>query len=151
MVVLLTRPFAHDQPFLLNLRQAQACRDAYRKPVLIGLWLTMELAIAATDLAELIGSATALNLLFGIPIWAGVIITSLDVLLLLAWTAQRMRLLEAFIFVMVAFIAVCFAIELSTVHPSWEHVFYGFVPKPAIITDASLLYLGIGILGESHH
>jgi manganese transport protein len=109
----------------------------------------MELAIAATDLAELIGSATALNLLFGIPVWAGVIITSLDVLLLLAWTTKRMRLLEAFIFALVAFIAVCFAIELSTVHPSWGHVFYGFVPKPAIITDSSLLYLGIGILGES--
>lgn len=109
----------------------------------------MELAIAATDLAELIGSATALNLLFGIPIWAGVIITSLDVLLLLAWTTQRMRLLEAFIFALVAFIAVCFAIQLGTVRPVWGQVFYGFVPKPAIISDGRLLYLGIGILGES--
>jgi manganese transport protein len=108
----------------------------------------MKLAIAATDLAKLIGSATALLLLFGIPIWAGVLITCGDVLVLLAYTSRNMRMLELLIFVLVAFIAACFTVQLTAVQPDWGSVFQGYIPRPALITDAKLLYNGVGILGK---
>lgn len=108
----------------------------------------MELAIAATDLAEMLGSATALYLLFGLPIWAGVLITCADVLLLLACSAKRMRLLEAMIFGLIALIAACFAVQLSAVKPDWSQVMSGFIPRPIIVTDPGTLYIAISMLGK---
>eukprot|EP00611_Tribonema_gayanum_P005696 TRINITY_DN1490_c0_g1_i1.p1 TRINITY_DN1490_c0_g1~~TRINITY_DN1490_c0_g1_i1.p1 ORF type:complete len:434 (+),score=146.55 TRINITY_DN1490_c0_g1_i1:174-1304(+) len=128
---------------------AQACRHAYRPAVSRALWVLMELAIAATDLAELIGSATALYLLFRIPIWAGVLITGVDVLLILMFSGRSMRIIEAIVFLMVALIAACFAVQLAAVQPNWSDVGRGFIPSGQIVTDPDVLYLAIGIMGAT--
>jgi manganese transport protein len=128
---------------------AQACRDHYSRPVNLVLWVLCEIAIAACDLAEVIGSAIALNLLFGIPLLWGVCITAVDVLLILLLQHRGFRWLEAFVIVLVATIGACFAIELVLAQPALGELFRGFIPTTDIISDSTKLYIAIGILGAT--
>jgi manganese transport protein len=128
---------------------AQACRDRFPRPVAIGLWGLAEIAIAATDLAEVIGSAIALHLLFGLPLGAGVVLTSLDVLIVLYLQQHRFRFVEALVVLLIAGIGGCFAIELAFSRPDLAGVLSGLVPVKALLTDRQMLYLAIGILGAT--
>src|SRR5919202_4093715 len=114
---------------------AQACRDHYSKPVSMFLWVICELAIAACDLAEVIGTAIALNLLFGIPLIWGVCLTAFDVLLILLLQNKGFRYLEAFVVALVATIGVCFAAELVMAQPVVAEVARGLVPTAQIVTN----------------
>jgi len=128
---------------------AQACRDHYSRPVSFGLWVLCEIAIAACDLAEVIGSAIALNLLFGIPLIWGVCLTALDVLLILALQNRGFRYLEAFIIALVLIIGACFALELVLARPDVGAVVRGLIPTTQIVTNPAMLYIAIGILGAT--
>ncbi len=128
---------------------AQACRDHYSRPVSLGLWVLCEIAIAACDLAEVIGSAIALNLLFGIPLPWGIAITALDVLVILYLQNRGFRLLEALVIVLIATIAGCFLFEILISKPDAMGVLKGFVPRPSILADPDKLYIAIGILGAT--
>ncbi|MGH7629146.1 MAG: Nramp family divalent metal transporter [Gemmatimonadales bacterium] len=128
---------------------AQACRDHYSRPVSFGLWVLCEIAIAACDLAEVIGSAIALNLLFGIPLIWGVCLTALDVLLILLLQHKGFRWLEAFVISLVIIIGVCFAVELALAKPSIAAIAGGLIPSPQIVTNPAMLYIAIGILGAT--
>jgi manganese transport protein len=128
---------------------AQACRDAYSRPVSLALWVLAELAIAATDLAEVIGTAIALNLLFGMPLWLGVLLTVFDVVLLLALQQRGFRVLEALVIALVATVGACFVFELVLAQPAWGDVARGFIPTSRIVTDPEMLYLAMGILGAT--
>ena len=128
---------------------AQACRrllpDAWRIP----LWLLAEVAIVACDLAELVGSAIALQLLFGLPLPWGVALTAGDTLLLLALQHFGLRRLEALIIALVAMVGACFAWELALLKPNWMQVAAGFVPQPSVLRDGQQLYIAAGILGAT--
>jgi manganese transport protein len=128
---------------------AQACRDHYSRPVSFALWVGCEIAIAACDLAEVIGSAIALNLLFGIPLLWGVCLTALDVLLILALQHRGIRWLEAFIIALIVTIGVCFAVELAMARPAIAAMLGGLVPRAEIVTNPAMLYIAIGILGAT--
>ena len=128
---------------------AQACRDHYSKPVVWALWILCEIAIAACDLAEVIGSAIALNLLFHIPLPVGVAITGLDVLLLLYLQNKGVRVLEGLVITLVFSVGACFAFEMLLARPDYLGVLGGFVPTMDIITDHEKLYIAIGILGAT--
>jgi manganese transport protein len=128
---------------------AQACRDHYSRRTSFVLWVLCEVAIAACDLAEVIGSAIALNLLFGIPLIWGVCLTALDVLLILLLQHRGFRYLEAFIIALVVTIGACFALELVLARPDLGAVARGFVPTPQIVTNPNMLYIAIGILGAT--
>eukprot|EP00243_Klebsormidium_subtile_P013400 TRINITY_DN879_c0_g1_i5.p1 TRINITY_DN879_c0_g1~~TRINITY_DN879_c0_g1_i5.p1 ORF type:complete len:495 (+),score=61.26 TRINITY_DN879_c0_g1_i5:418-1902(+) len=128
---------------------AQACREAYPRWVNYSLWIIAEVAITATDLAEVIGAAIALNLLFGIPLWAGVLVTSVDALFILLVGLHNFRLFELLIFLLVATIAGCFAYELAAVGPDWGKVATGLLPHSSILTNPDQLYIGLGILGAT--
>ena len=128
---------------------AQACRDHFSRPVSFGLWVICELAIAACDLAEVIGSAIALNLLFGIPLLVGVCITALDVLLVLFLQNKGFRYIEALVITLIAVIGGCFAWELLASRPDMVGIAKGFLPSPKIVTDIGMLYIAIGILGAT--
>jgi manganese transport protein len=128
---------------------AQACRDHFSTPVVWALWVLCEVAIAACDLAEVIGSAIALNLLFGIALPVGVLITGLDVLLLLYLQNKGVRVLEALVITLVATVGLCFAFELVLARPDAAGVARGFLPSLDIVTDREKLYIAIGILGAT--
>jgi manganese transport protein len=128
---------------------AQACRDSFSKPTVIALWIICEIAIAACDLAEVIGSAIALNLLFGIPLVAGVAITVLDVLLILYFQGKGFRTIEAIVASLILIIFVCFGYEIAVSNPSISGILGGLVPTTKVITDPSMLYVAIGILGAT--
>lgn len=128
---------------------AQACRDSYPAPVSFSLWVLAELAIVATDLAEVIGTAIGLQLLFGIPLAYGVIITALDVFLVLYLQNKGFRWIEAFVITLLAVIAICFVAQLALARPDVAGVMGGFVPRPEIVTDPAMLYLALGILGAT--
>jgi manganese transport protein len=128
---------------------AQACRDAYSRPTSIALWLFAEVAIAACDLAEVIGSAIALQLLLHIPLLIGVILTSLDVLIVLYLQHSGFRRLEAVVVTLIATIGLCFLFELVLAHPNLRAVAHGFVPRGSIVTDPGQLYIAISILGAT--
>ncbi|MDQ0087302.1 manganese transport protein [Paenibacillus anaericanus] len=128
---------------------AQACRDNYSKPTVIALWLLCELAIAATDLAEVIGAAIALNLLFGLPIIYGVMITAVDVLLILLLQNKGFRSLEIFVVVLIATIGICFGIDLFLTKPDLGSVALGYIPSAQILSNPQMLYIAIGILGAT--
>src|SRR5579863_5235857 len=128
---------------------AQACRESYSKPVAIALWIVCEIAIAACDLAEVLGSAIALKLLFGLPLLAGVIITGLDVLIVLALQGRGFRLVEAFVITLIASIAACFAYEIFFARPLWLDAAWGFLPRAEILRNREMLYIAIGILGAT--
>jgi manganese transport protein len=128
---------------------AQACRDHYSRPVSLGLWLLAEVAIAATDLAEVIGSAIALNLLFGLPLIWGVSLTALDVLFVLYLQQYRFRIVEALVVLLILGIAGSFAVQLALARPDVGAVLASLVPGPVIVRDPNVLYLAIGILGAT--
>ena len=114
---------------------AQACRDAYPRAVSYPLWLLAELAICATDLAEVIGTAIALNLLFGMPLEIGVVVTALDVFVILWLQNKGFRWIEAFIITLLGVIAMCFGVQIALADPDWGHVIRGFAPTTEIITN----------------
>jgi manganese transport protein len=128
---------------------AQACRDSYSKPTTIALWVVAEVAIAACDLAEVVGAAIALQLLFGIPLAWGVGLTALDVLIILYVQRLGFRYVEAIVVALVVGIAACFALELAMAKPSLVGIFAGFVPTPEIARNPQMLYIAIGILGAT--
>jgi len=128
---------------------AQACRDHYPRPVALLLWLLCEVAICATDLAEVIGSAIALNLLFGLPLVVGVCLTALDVLLILFLQNKGFRYLEAVVIALITVIGGCFLLEILFSRPAVGEVLGGFVPRPEILRNPEMLYVAIGILGAT--
>ncbi|MFL5580290.1 MAG: Nramp family divalent metal transporter [Gemmatimonadaceae bacterium] len=128
---------------------AQACRDHYSRPTNLALWFLCEIAIAACDLAEVIGAAIALNLLFGIPVAWGVLITSLDVMLVLLLQNKGFRLIEALVIALVATVGVCFVFEIVLARPDAAGVARGFVPTAEILRRPEMLYVAIGILGAT--
>jgi manganese transport protein len=128
---------------------AQACRDTYSRPVTFALWILCEIAIAACDLAEVIGAAIALNLLFGLPLIWGVLLTALDVLLVLFLQHRGFRYVEALVVGLIVAIAGSFAIELWLAQPVWGQVAAGFIPQTEIIKNPEMLYIAIGILGAT--
>ncbi|MBX7139037.1 MAG: Nramp family divalent metal transporter [Oligoflexia bacterium] len=128
---------------------AQACRDHYSKPVTILLWILCEIAISACDLAEVIGSAIALNLLFGLPLVWGVLITAMDVMLVLFLQSRGFRTIEAIVAALILTIGGCFFYELLAARPEFYPILSGFIPRPEIITNPSMLYIAIGILGAT--
>jgi manganese transport protein len=128
---------------------AQACRDHYSMPVNVTLWLLCEIAIAACDLAEVIGTAIALNLLFHLPIAWGVAVTALDVLLVLYLQHKGFRLLEALVIALIVTVGACFLFEIVISRPDLGSVIRGFVPSPEILRNRDMLYIAIGILGAT--
>ena len=128
---------------------AQACRDHYSPPVAFAQWILCEIAIAACDLAEVIGTAIALNLLFGIPMPWGIAITALDVFLILYLQNKGFRLVEALVVALIGTVGLCFLFEIIISSPEWGAVLRGFVPQTSIVTDRTQLYIAIGILGAT--
>ncbi|MGQ0527510.1 MAG: Nramp family divalent metal transporter [Alphaproteobacteria bacterium] len=128
---------------------AQACRRNYPKPVSFALWILCEIAICACDLAEIIGTAIALNLLFGMPLVLGVCLTALDTLLILFLQTRGFRYLEAFIFALMIIIGGCFAVEIALAQPELGAVLRGYIPNAEIISNPAMLYIAIGILGAT--
>jgi manganese transport protein len=128
---------------------AQACRDHYSTPVVWFLWIGCETAIAACDLAEVVGSAIALQLLFGIPLVWGCVITATDVLAVLFLQSKGFRYIEALVITLISTIAACFAAELFWSKPGWIGMLMGFVPGPQLITNPDMLYISIGIIGAT--
>ncbi len=128
---------------------AQACRDHYSRRTSFVLWVLCEIAIAACDLAEVIGSAIALNLLFGIPLLWGVCLTAGDVLLILLLQHRGFRYLEALVIALIATIGVCFAIELFLAKPDLLGMGAGLIPRGEVVTNPAMLYIAIGILGAT--
>jgi manganese transport protein len=128
---------------------AQACRDHYSKPVAMALWVLCEVAIAACDLAEVIGSAIALNLLFGLPLAWGVVLTILDVLVVLLFQSRGFRVLESIVAGLIVLIFGCFLYEIIISHPDYFAILQGMVPQPKVVTNPQMLYVAIGILGAT--
>lgn len=128
---------------------AQACRDAFPKPVAYVLWLFAEIAIIATDIAEVVGTAIGLNLLFGIPLEIGVIITALDVFLILWLQKLGFRYVEAFIMALLGVIFACFFVQIAMADPVWGEVIKGFAPTTEIVKNPQMLYLALGIIGAT--
>lgn len=128
---------------------AQACRDYYSKPVTIMLWILAEVAIIACDLAEVIGSALGLYLLFNIPLFIGVLITVFDVLLLLMLQRKSFRYLESLVIILIVTILLCFAFNIILSKPDMAALMYGFIPTFELLTSADMLYIAVGILGAT--
>lgn len=128
---------------------AQACRDAFPRWVSVPVWLFAEAAIIATDLAEVIGTAIGLNLLFGIPLEIGIFITAADVFLILWLQNKGFRWIEAFIIALLAVIAACFFVQIAMADPDWGAVIAGFAPSTEIVTNPQMLYIALGIIGAT--
>ncbi|MFJ3485525.1 Nramp family divalent metal transporter [Pseudomonas sp. NPDC090202] len=128
---------------------ARACRERYSRPVCIALWLACEIAIIACDLAEVIGTAIALNLLFGIPLVWGAVISAIDVFLILLLMGKGFRALEAFVIALLLIIFACFAIQMVLARPDMAELLAGFIPKAEVVTNPAALYLAIGIIGAT--
>jgi manganese transport protein len=128
---------------------AQACRDAFPRFISYPLWILAECAICATDLAEVIGTAIGLNLLFDVPLEIGVLITALDVFLILWLQNLGFRWIEALIVTLLAVITLCFAVQIAMANPDWAMVIRGFAPTTRIVTNPDMLYLALGILGAT--
>ncbi|WP_022822017.1 Nramp family divalent metal transporter [Hymenobacter norwichensis] len=128
---------------------AQACRDHYSRPVGLVLWFLCEIAIAACDLAEVIGSAIALNLLFGLPLPWGVVLTILDVLVVLLFQSRGFRVVESIVAGLSVVIFGCFLYEIIVSKPDWFGIVGGLVPQPQVVTNPKMLYIAIGILGAT--
>ncbi len=128
---------------------AQACRSHFSRRTNFVLWVLCEVAIAACDLAEVLGSAVALKLLFGLPLLVGVLLTGLDVLLILALQGKGFRVLEAIVITLMATITACFAYEIFFARPLWIEAAHGFLPSAEILRNKEMLYLAIGILGAT--
>ncbi len=128
---------------------AQACRDHYSRPTVWFLWALCEIAVAACDLAEVVGSAIALQLLFGIPLVWGCIITALDVIAVLFLQSKGFRYIEALVMVLIATVAGCFAVELFLSQPHFGPMIHGFIPHSDILKNQGMLYVSIGIIGAT--
>lgn len=128
---------------------AQACRDAFPKAVAYPLWLLAEAAICATDLAEVIGTAIGLNLLFHIPLELGVVITALDVFLVLLLQRVGFRFVEAFVIGLLLVIAACFAVQLAMADPDFGAIIRGLAPTTDLVTNPDMLYIALGIVGAT--
>lgn len=128
---------------------AQACRDHYSYPTTICLWILCEVAICACDLAEIIGSAIALNLLFGLPLILGVLVTALDVFLIIYLQKIKFRYLEAVVITLIVVIAACFWYEIALSNPHIGAILKGFIPQTEILTNPEMLYVAIGIIGAT--
>ncbi len=128
---------------------AQACRDHYSKPVAMVLWFLCEIAICACDLAEVVGTAIALNLLFHIPLAIGVCLTALDVLVILYLQNKGFRYIEALVISLILLIGGCFFLEIIFSRPDFREVLGGFAPKMEIIQNPAMLLIAIGILGAT--
>src|SRR4029434_6213476 len=128
---------------------AQACRDSYSRPTTFFLWIVCEIAIAACDLAEVLGAAIALNLLFDLPLIWGVCLTAFDVLVVLFLQNKGFRYVEALVVALIVAIAGSFAIELILARPDMGEVAAGFIPSTQILGDVDMLYIAIGILGAT--
>lgn len=128
---------------------AQACRDGYPGWARYPLWLLAEAAIIATDVAEVVGTAIGLNLLFGIPLEIGVLLTALDVFLVLLLQRLGFRYLESFVIALLGIITICFGIQIALARPDWSAVLGGFVPATDILKNPDMLYLALGILGAT--
>src|SRR5260370_26265853 len=128
---------------------AQACGEHYSRRTGLFLWVVCEIAIAACDLAEVLGWAVALKLIFGLPLLAGVLITAFDVLIVLALQGRGFRLVEAFVVTLIASIAACFAYEIFFADPLWREAAMGFIPRAEILRNREMLYIAIGILGAT--
>lgn len=128
---------------------ARACRDAYAKPVSIALWVIAEIAIVATDIAEVIGTAIGLQLIFGLPLAVGVLITAVDVFIVLLLQRLGFRWVEIFVITLTAVIGLSFAVQLALARPDWSEVAAGFMPTMDVVTDPAMLYIAIGIIGAT--
>jgi manganese transport protein len=128
---------------------AQLCRERFPRAVSLPLWFLAEIAICATDLAELIGTAIALELLFGIPLLYGVILTALDAVLILWLQHKGMRWLESLIIGFITLIALCFAVQIALADPVWSEVLAGYLPSASVVTNNTQLYIALGILGAT--
>jgi manganese transport protein len=128
---------------------AQSCRDHFSYPVTLCLWVLCEIAICACDLAEVIGSAIALNLLFNLPLLWGVLLTAADVLIIIYLQKLNFRYLEAFVIILLLFIGACFWSEIVFSHPDLGAVLKGFIPRSEILTNPEMFYVSLGILGAT--
>jgi manganese transport protein len=128
---------------------AQACRDYFSPRVNMALWVLCEIAIAACDLAELLGSAIALQLLFGLPLAWGVCIMALDVIVLLLLQSKGFRYIEALVITLVGIIAACFTAEIFFSRPAVSGILFGYLPQAEILQNPEMLYLAVGILGAT--
>jgi manganese transport protein len=149
LMAILLQSLAARLGIATNLDLAQACRAYYSRRASLALWLLAEIAIAACDLAEVIGSAIALQLLFGIPLFIGVILTAADVLIILFLQQHRFRVLEAMVVTLIVGIAGGFAVELFLSKPSLSGVLGGFLPTAEIVRNPDMLFIAIGILGAT--
>lgn len=149
LVAILFQALSARLAFAADLDLAQACRRHLPRPVAIFLWATQELAILATDLAEVIGTAIGLGLLFGLPLWLGAIVTALDVALILAFERFGFRKLEAFVITLLIVIACCFALQLALARPDWSAAAHGLLPPADLLSNPTMLYLAAGIIGAT--
>ncbi len=149
LMAMLLQTLAARLGIVAGMDLAQACRAHYGKKTNLALWGLCQLAIIACDLAEVVGTAIALKLLFGLPLVWGVAITAFDVMLILALQQRGFRRLEAFIVALLVVIAVCFAFQLAMAQPSIAAIAGGLIPSPEIVTDPAKLYIAIGILGAT--
>lgn len=149
LMAVLLQSFALRLGIVTGRDLAQACRDHFHPKVSFVLWILCEVAIIACDLAEVIGSAIALNLLFGIPLIYGVLLTGFDVMILLLLQNRGFRWLEAVVITLVATVGVCFALEIIFSRPEIGGILRGFVPSAQIVTNPQMLYIAIGILGAT--
>lgn len=149
LMAILLQALAARLGIATGLDLAQACRARYSRPVSLLLWIACEIAIIACDLAEVIGTAIALNLLFGIPLMWGAILTALDVFLILLLMNRGFRWLEAFVIALLTLIFICFGVQMVLAQPSIAAIADGFLPKAEIVTNPAALYLAIGIIGAT--
>lgn len=149
LMAILLQALAARLGIAAGLDLAQACRASYSRPVNFMLWLVCEAAIIACDLAEVIGTAIALQLLFGIPLIGGALIAALDAFLLLLLMNRGFRFLEAFVVALLIVIAVCFAIQIVAAAPPVAGILRGFAPSREIVTNPAMLYIAIGIIGAT--
>jgi manganese transport protein len=149
MMAMLLQALAAKLGIATGLDLAQACRNQYSPVARVLLWAICEIAIVACDLAEVLGTAIALQLLFGLPLTIGVIVTALDTLLVLALQQHGFRKLEAFVIALLVLIAICYAIELAISQPSAAQIIGGLIPRKEIVTNPAMLYIAIGILGAT--
>ena len=149
LMAVLLQGFASKLGIATGRDLAQACRDHYSRPVSLALWVGCEIAIAACDLAEVIGTAIALNLLFGIPLAWGVAATVLDVMIVLMLQQRGFRLLEALVIALVATVGICFLFMILLSRPDAGAVARGFIPTAEIVKNPAMLYIAMGILGAT--
>ncbi|MDY7560858.1 Nramp family divalent metal transporter [Pseudomonas sp. 10B1] len=149
LIAILLQALAARLGIVTGLDLAQACREQYSRPTCIALWLACESAIIACDVAEVIGTAIALNLLFGLPLSWGVILSVADVFLILMLMGRGFRALEAFVITLLTLIFICFGVQMVLVHPSIGEIVAGSIPHSQIVADPIALYLAIGIIGAT--